>query len=72
MMSGSLLALCIATAALAAIPGPNVVLAGDLCWAGFASRARLVLSRYGRLKSRLAGGLLVTSGVGLALSRREP
>lgn len=49
----------------------TVLLAGDLCWAGFASRARRVLGRYGRFRSRLTGGFLLTSGVGLALSRRE-
>ena len=49
----------------------TVLLAGDLCWAGFASRARRVLGRYGRFRNRLTGGFLLTSAVGLALSRRE-
>lgn len=48
-----------------------VVLACDLCWAGFASRARSLLRRYGRFRNRVTGGFLVASGVGLALSRRD-
>lgn len=47
-----------------------VILAGDLCWALFASRARRGLARYARLRNRLTGGFLVAAGVGLALSRR--
>ena len=49
----------------------TVLLAGDLCWAGFASRARRLFGRYGRFRNRVTGGFLLTSGVGLALSRRE-
>lgn len=47
-----------------------VLLLGDLLWAAFASSARQVLIRYGRLRNRLTGGFLVTAGIGLALSRR--
>lgn len=49
----------------------GIVLAGDLCWAGFASRARRLFGRYGRFRSRVTGGFLLTAGAGLALSRRE-
>ena len=48
-----------------------VLLAGDLCWAGFASRARQVIGRYGSFRNRVAGGFLIASGIGLALSRRD-
>lgn len=48
-----------------------VLLLGDLLWAAFASSARQVLIRYGRLRSRLTGGFLVAAGIGLALSRRN-
>lgn len=48
-----------------------VLLAGDLCWAAFASRARHLVGRYGRLQNRLTGGFLLASGIGLALTRRD-
>jgi threonine/homoserine/homoserine lactone efflux protein len=48
-----------------------VLLLGDLLWAAFASSARRVLIRYGRLRNRLTGGFLVAAGIGLALSRRN-
>lgn len=48
-----------------------VLLAGDLCWAGFASRARTLFRRYGRARNRVTGGFLIASGVGLAMTRRD-
>ena len=47
-----------------------VLLAGDLAWAALADRARRVLSRWGRLRNRIAGGFLVAAAAGLALTRR--
>lgn len=44
----------------------------DSCWAAVAGRARGLLSRHGRLRNRLTGGLLVGAGVGLALVRTRP
>lgn len=48
-----------------------VVLVCDLCWACFASRTRSLFGRFGRLRNRVAGGFLIASGVGLALTRRD-
>jgi threonine/homoserine/homoserine lactone efflux protein len=48
-----------------------VLLVGDLLWAGFATSARRLLGRYGKLRNRLTGSFLVAAGVGLALSRRS-
>ena len=48
-----------------------VLLAGDLLWAVFATSARPILGRYGKLRNRLTGGFLVAAGIGLALSRRS-
>lgn len=48
----------------------TVILLGDLCWALFASRARLWLARFARLRNRLTGAFLVAAGLGLALARR--
>ena len=49
----------------------SVLLVGDLLWAAFATSARRLLSRYGRLRNRLTGAFLVAAGIGLALSRRQ-
>lgn len=48
----------------------SVLLLGDLLWVLFASSARRILGRYGRIRNRLTGGFLVAAGIGLALSRR--
>jgi len=48
-----------------------VLLLGDLLWAAFASSARRVLIRFGRLRNRLTGAFLIAAGIGLALSRRN-
>lgn len=48
-----------------------VLLIGDLLWAGFATSARQLLGRYGRLRNRLTGSFLIAAGAGLALSRRS-
>ncbi|MCW5745332.1 MAG: LysE family translocator [Alphaproteobacteria bacterium] len=67
------------------VPGPHVgAQLGVLCatflvlavvldslWALAASRARRLLVARGRLRNRVAGGLLVGAGVGLALARRS-
>ncbi len=49
----------------------SVLLLGDLLWVVFASSARQVLGRFGRIRNRLTGGFLVAAGIGLALSRRD-
>lgn len=41
----------------------------DSAWALAAGRARLFLARRGRFRNRLAGGLLMGAGLGLALAR---
>jgi len=43
----------------------------DGCWALAAGRARRLISAHGRLGNRLAGGLLVGAGIGLALARQK-
>ncbi len=43
----------------------------DSGWALLAGRLRGVLATRGRLRNRLSGGLLVATGVGLALARRS-
>ncbi len=47
-----------------------VLAAGDCAWALAAGSARSALQKYGRLRNRITGGLLVASGVGLAAARR--
>ena len=47
-----------------------VVFIGDLLWAGFASSAHRLLSRYAGWRNRLTGAFLTAAGIGLALSRR--
>jgi len=47
-----------------------VLLTGDLSWAALADRARRVLSRWGKLRNRIAGGFLVAAAAGLAWTRR--
>ena len=42
----------------------------DCGWASLAGRLRPVLARFGRLRHRLTGGLLMGAGLGLALARR--
>jgi threonine/homoserine/homoserine lactone efflux protein len=42
----------------------------DSTWAMAASRARGLLVRAGRFRNRLAGGLLIGAGLGLALARK--
>ena len=46
-----------------------VMLTVDSLWALGAARARVFLARYGRLRNRVSGGLLVGAGVGLALAQ---
>lgn len=48
-----------------------VVVAGDALWAVFAASARRCLGRFGQLRNRVTGGLLLGAGVSLALSRRS-
>ncbi|WP_119299495.1 LysE family translocator [Dongia deserti] len=43
----------------------------DGSWALMAARARRFLSARGRLRNRLAGGLMIGAGVGLALARKS-
>ncbi len=43
----------------------------DGCWALAAGRARRLIAARGRLGNRLAGGLLVGAGIGLALARQK-
>ncbi len=47
----------------------TVILAGDLAWAALAQSARPAIQKLGRLRHRLAGILLIGSGIGLALAR---
>lgn len=47
-----------------------VLFVGDVLWAAFASSARRVLARYGRLRNRLTGAFLTAAGIGLAISNR--
>ncbi|WP_425410700.1 LysE family translocator [Hyphococcus sp.] len=42
----------------------------DGCWAVFASRVKPVLSRIGRWRHRITGGVLLTAAAGLALVRK--
>ncbi|MDH3442267.1 MAG: LysE family translocator, partial [Gammaproteobacteria bacterium] len=47
-----------------------VIIIGDSMWALFAASARKWLKKWGKFRNKLTGGLLVGSGIGLALSRR--
>lgn len=47
-----------------------VVVVGDALWAIFAARAHKYLKGNRKLRQRMTGGLLVGSGVGLALARQ--
>lgn len=47
-----------------------VLFAGDILWAAFATSARGLIGRYGRLRNRLTGAFLLFAGIGLALARR--
>lgn len=48
----------------------TVIVIGDSMWAMFAASARKWLIKYGKIRNKLTGGLLVGSGVGLALARQ--
>ncbi len=48
----------------------TIVVIGDALWASFAAYARKWLIKFGKIRNKLTGGLLVGSGLGLALSRR--
>lgn len=48
-----------------------VLLIGDLAWVALSYRARQFLARFARLRSRLAGAILVISGAGLAIARSD-
>ena len=43
---------------------------GDCLWVALAGSARKWFVKVGRLRNRIAGGFLVTAGVGLALARK--
>jgi homoserine/homoserine lactone efflux protein len=43
----------------------------DSCWALAAGRARRLLTLHGKLRNRIAGGILVGAGLGLALARKS-
>ena len=45
-------------------------IAGDSLWALLAGRASALLIRYGRLRNRITGALLIGAGVGLAVARK--
>lgn len=49
-----------------------VALAGtlDACWALLAGRLRSVLDRFGRIRNRVTGGMLIGAALGLALARK--
>ena len=47
-----------------------VIVVGDSMWALFAAKARKWLKKYGKIRNKLTGGLLVGAGVGLALTRQ--
>lgn len=49
----------------------SVLFLGDLLWAWLGASAKPWLIRYGRFSQRLSGGLFITAGVGLALSRQR-
>lgn len=44
---------------------------GDSLWVAFAGSARKWFGKLGRLRNRIAGGFLISAGVGLALARRS-
>ncbi len=44
---------------------------GDSLWVAFAGSARMWFGKLGRLRNRIAGGFLISAGVGLALARRS-
>jgi threonine/homoserine/homoserine lactone efflux protein len=48
-----------------------IALCLDTLWAVAAGRARVLLRMHGRLRNRLAGGLLVGAGLGLAAAHRS-
>jgi len=48
----------------------GVIIMGDSLWAVFAAAARKWLIKFGKFRNKLTGGLLIGSGLGLALSRR--
>lgn len=48
----------------------TVIVIGDSMWAMFAASARKWLKKYGKIRNKMTGGLLVGSGVGLALTRQ--
>ena len=43
----------------------------DSTWAIAAAKLRTLLSRHGRLRNRVAGGMLIGAAVGLAMARRK-
>jgi len=47
-----------------------VIVVGDSMWALFAAKARKWLKKYGKIRNKVTGGLLVGAGVGLALTRQ--
>lgn len=61
------------SAQVAILSATFLVLAGilDGCWALLAGRVRGLLAIRGRLRNRLAGGLLVGAALGLALARKR-
>lgn len=44
---------------------------GDSLWVAFAGSARKWISKFGGLRNRITGGVLIGAGVGLALARRN-
>jgi threonine/homoserine/homoserine lactone efflux protein len=49
-----------------------VLFVGDLAWVALSDRARPIIARFGRLRSKLTGAFLVLAGVGLAVVRADP
>jgi homoserine/homoserine lactone efflux protein len=48
----------------------GVLALGDCAWALIAGRARTLISRYGNLRNKVGGAVLLSAGATLALSRR--
>jgi threonine/homoserine/homoserine lactone efflux protein len=60
-----------AQVALVAAVFLTVFFLGDTLWAAFAHSARPVISRFSRMRNRLAGAFLSAAAIGLAFARRQ-